>query len=119
MDLAGNALVLLHVPDKVDLADNVQVLRHDLAVKADNVLVVQVDKVQVELHHIVQVEIPVAVHQVQVDLIVQVDNVQDLAVAEILQVHSVRVDQRRVTRRRVRKRCVMISKTCKRLHLVA
>jgi len=58
------------------------------------------------------------VHQVKVDLIVQ-DNDQVLAVAEILQVHSVRVDQRRAVIKRVRKLCVMISKTCKHLHSVA
>jgi hypothetical protein len=78
--------------------------------------------VQVEVLHIVLVVLvePVA-HQVveQADLIVQVVHVLDLAVAVILQALSVRADQRRVIIKRVRKRCVMISKTCKRLHLAA
>ena len=113
--LADNVQVLLHV--QVVLADNVQVLHHVQVDKADNVQVVQVKVVKEQVLHIVQVEILAAVHQE--DLIVQVAHVQVLAVAVILQVRSVRADQRRVMPRRVRKLCVMISKTCKRLHLAA
>jgi thiamine monophosphate synthase len=102
----------------VVLVDNVLVLLHVHKDKVEQVVHVQVELVALLL--IVQVEILVAEHQEvhQVDLIVR-DNVQVLAVAEILQVHSVRVDLRRAITRRVRKRCVMISKTCKRLHLAA
>jgi hypothetical protein len=114
VDLADNVQDLQRV--QVDLADNAQVSHRDQAAKADrdNVLVVQV---QEQVLHIVQVVTPVAV--LQADLIDQVAHVRDLAVAEILQVHSVRVDLRRVTRRRAEKRYAMILKICRRLHLVA
>jgi hypothetical protein len=117
VDLVGNVQDSLH--DQVDLADNVQVLHHVLVDKVDLVDQDNALVVLVQVLHIVQVEIPAEEHQVQVDLIAQVDNVQDLAVAEILQVHSVRVDQRRVTLRRARKRYAMTLKICRRHHLVA
>jgi hypothetical protein len=124
------------VVDQVVLVDNVQDLQrvHNKVVLVDNVqdlqrvpvkVAVHVHKVAVQVADllIVQVEIPAAVHQVvQVDLIVQgfqVAIVQVQVAAVILRVHLVRVDQRRVMPRRVRRLCVMISKTCKRLHLAA
>jgi hypothetical protein len=114
VDLADNVQDLQLV--QVVLADNAQVLHHVQAelVDRDNVLEVQVRE---QVLHIAQVVIPVAVHQV--DLIAQVAHVQDLAVVEILQVLSVRVDQRRVTLRRARKRYAMTLKICRRHHLVA
>ena len=131
-----------HVPVgvQVDLADNVQVLQRvqedkvDLDFQAEQdqdllrvlkvVKVAQVDHVLVEIQDllIVQVE-TLVVHQV-VHQVVKVDstdqdNAQDLVVAEILQVHSVKVDQRRVTRRRARKRYAMTLKICRLHHLAA
>ena len=109
-----SVLVLAHV--LVVLVSVLVLVAHAPVVLA-HVLVVQVD--QALLLHIVQAETLVAVHQVvKVDLIVLV-NVQVLVVAAILRVHLVKVDQRRAMPRRVRKLCVMISKTCKRLHLAA
>jgi hypothetical protein len=112
--LVDNVQDLQRVHNKVVLVDNVQDLQR-VPVK----VAVHVHKAAVQVADllIVQVEIPAAVHQVvQVDLIVQV-NVQVQVAAVILRVHLVRVDQRRVMPRRVRRLCVMISKTCKRLHL--
>ena len=119
VDLADNVQDLQRVHNKVDLADNVQDLQ-----RVHNKVEVHVHKVavQVELLHIVQVQMSAVAHQVvkvvQVDLIAQV-NVLVQVVAEIPQVHLVKVDQRRVIIKRVRKLCVMISKTCKHLLLAA
>jgi hypothetical protein len=130
--LANN---LVQVVDLVVLVDNVQDLQrvHNKVLLVDNVQDLQRAPVKVAAHvHkaavqvadllIVQVETLVVDLVVQVDLIVQgfqVAIAQVQVAAVILQVHLVKVDQRRVMPRRARKLCVMISKTCKRLHLAA
>jgi hypothetical protein len=117
---------LQHVHNKV--ADNVPVLQH-VHNKVDD----QVDLVAHQDHHINLVDqvdqvdkvdqLDQVVHQAAVVQVFKVvpDKVADqvLVVAEILRVHLVKVAQRRAVNKRVRKLCVMISRTCKRQLLAA
>jgi hypothetical protein len=97
----------------VDLVEFVQVL-----LRAHNKVVDQVAQ-QVLLINLVETLVQ-AVDNVQVSKVVQDKAVdQDQVVAEILQVLLVKAARRRAVNKKVRKLCVMISRTCKRQLLVA
>jgi hypothetical protein len=99
--------------EQVDLVEYDQVL-----LRAHNKVVDQVAQ-QVLLINLVETLVQ-AVDNVQVSKVVQDKAVdQDQVVAEILQVLLVKAARRRAVNKKVRKLCVMISRTCKRQLLVA